>query len=196
MPPEHEYGLGGRWQPGRWVPLPPSSRMLDFFLLLIIVSLLAAAAMGRLGGLSADAQKAALQQALGIVRSAIHVYCMRCTLPEPYGSRAPYYPSLALMQASADGPGPVLERRMFANPFALGADETLCNQVKGKDAGVTDGRHPDPGPVSGAWAYDPVQGDLPGKVPQGQPYVPPAQGFDVGQFWADTNTTGVTEFRF
>lgn len=170
--------------------------LVELVLVIIVLGILASVAIPRMFDIIGDSRRAGVLGALGGVRTAISLYYHRQSLPPPQGSNRPYYPTLTLMLSSANGVGIVLGSRMPFNPFNLSPVDAIRNQVVPRDANISDGTHPVPVGTTGAWAYDPVKGSLPGAFPQGEAYVEPPDGFDVGQFWADTNTPNFEEFRY
>lgn len=169
--------------------------LIEMIVVIIVVAIVSAIAISRLVSLEGSARSAGVRGALGAVRTAITLYYNRSGLPPPRGSNKPYFPTLDMLKTSDAGPGLVLESNMPDNPCSTNVALAARNDLVGKNAAVADGAHPDPAATTGAWAYDSFKGAA-GSSPEGEPYGEPPAGFDIGQFWADTNTSGIQEYQF
>ncbi|MBI5368563.1 MAG: type II secretion system protein [Planctomycetes bacterium] len=171
--------------------------LVEMIMVIILMLILSAVAFPRFVDIYTEARRSAVNSALGAVRTAISLYVHRQAMPPPIGSNRPYYPTLALLQMSQNKPGIVFAQKMPENPFCSDNDLSARRRIVGKDAAVADGVVPDPGEnvLTGAWAYDSFMGAA-GSSTEGEAYVEPPDGFDVGRFWADTHTKGIQEFKF
>ncbi|MBI5368562.1 MAG: type II secretion system protein [Planctomycetes bacterium] len=167
--------------------------LIELIMVIVILGILSAIAIPRLFDFSGDAKKAAVLGILGSVRTALSLYFTKNALPPPTGGSRPWWPNVTQVQNSDNGPGFVMESKMADNPFSENGNTSGRNDVAagaaqtGRTSGILAAN-------AGAWAYDEQGSGIPAT---GQPISDFTSGVtDVGQFWAFTSTSNVSEFNF